>query len=123
MLAAIERDHDHPRDRLKVLFGALAGQRDLIARYGCPHGTLCLELGKRADGTALAAPLIRESLDWAERQFRAMGCAGARDLAIEVIARYQGTALLTATFRDPGLMTAEAARVSGWLDTLEGDRG
>jgi TetR/AcrR family transcriptional regulator, transcriptional repressor for nem operon len=118
MLEAIEDDHDNPVDRLKALFGALAGQGDLIARYGCPHGSLCLELDKRPDGPDLAARLMREPVDWAQRQFEAMGRPDARDLAIQVNARYQGTALLTSTFRDPGLMAREAARVADWIDTL-----
>ena len=42
-----------------------------------------------------------------------MGRPDARDLAVEVIARYQGTALLTSTFRDPGLMEGEAAASPG----------
>ena len=50
MLAAIDHAYPGPRERLKALFGALAQQSDLIARYGCPHGSLCQELGKRADG-------------------------------------------------------------------------
>ncbi len=124
MLAAVDGEHERPGERLKALFGALAARSDLIARYGCPHGTLCLELDKRAGGqdsgaaSALAAKLMREPLDWAERQFSAMGRRDARDLAIEVIARYQGTAMLTAAFRDPGLMTREAERVAEWIDTL-----
>jgi len=62
---------------------------------------------------------MREPVDWAERQFLAMGRPDARDLAIQVIARYQGTALLTSAFRDPGLMEAEARRVAQWIDTLD----
>jgi AcrR family transcriptional regulator len=119
MLAAIEADEDDPKARLKTLFGALAGRGDLIARYGCPHGSLCLELDKRADGADLAEALMREPVDWARRQFEAMGRADALDLAIHVIARYQGTALLTSTFRDPDLMAREAVRVSAWIDTLD----
>jgi TetR/AcrR family transcriptional regulator, transcriptional repressor for nem operon len=118
MLAALEDTYDSPRDQLKALFGALTQQADLIARYGCPHGSLCLELDKRADDPALAARLMREPLDWARRQFAAMGCPDADALAVEVIAIYQGTALLSSTFRDPTLMTREAARVSAWIDTL-----
>ena len=119
MLGAIEASQDNPRARLKTLFGWLAGQGETIARYGCPHGSLCLELDKRADGAALAETLMREPVDWAERQFLEMGRPDARDLAIQVIARYQGTALLTNTFRDPDLMAREAARVVLWLDTLD----
>ena len=118
MLAAIDHACPGPRERLKALFGALAQQSDLIARYGCPHGSLCQELGKRADG-APAAELMREPVEWAERQFAAMGRPDARDLAVQVIARYQGTALLTSAFRDPGLMEAEARRVAQWIDTLD----
>ena len=118
MLAALDDAYDSPRDRLKALFGALTRQADQIARYGCPHGTLCLELDKRADAADLAARLMREPVDWAQRQFAALGCPDADALAIEVIARYQGAALLSSTFRDPALMTREAARVATWLDTL-----
>ena len=118
MLAAIDDAYETPRERLKALFGALAQQSDLIARYGCPHGSLCQELGKRAGG-APAAELMREPVEWAERQFAAMGRPDARDLAVQVIARYQGTALLTSAFRDPGLMEAEARRVAQWIDTLD----
>ena len=118
-LAAIEAAHATPRERLKALFGALAEQSDLIARQGCPHGSLCLELDKRADGPGLAAELIRVPVDWAERQFQAMGRPDARDLAVEVIARYQGTALLTSTLRDPDLMAREADRIVQWIDALD----
>jgi len=118
MLAALDNAYESPRDRLKALVGALTQQADQIARYGCPHGTLCLELDKRADAPDLAARLMREPVDWAQRQFAAMGCPDADALAIEVIARYQGAALLSSTFRDPTLMTREAARLAAWLDAL-----
>jgi len=118
MLAAIEAAHAAPRDRLKAVFAALAGQSELIARYGCPSGSLCAELDKRADGPGIAAELMRVPVDWAARQFEAMGRADGRELAVELIARYQGTALLANTFRDPGLMDREAARVAAWIDSV-----
>ena len=62
---------------------------------------------------------MRVPLDWAQRQFAAMGRPDARELAVQVVARYQGTALLTSTFRDPDLMTQEAARVAQWIDALD----
>jgi TetR/AcrR family transcriptional regulator, transcriptional repressor for nem operon len=117
MMKSIDDSYDTPRDRLKALFGALMQEAELIARYGCPHGSLCLELDKRAD-PGLASQLMREPLDWVERQFAAMGRPDASDLAVEVIARYQGIALLSSTFRDPALMPREAARVAAWIDTL-----
>jgi TetR/AcrR family transcriptional regulator, transcriptional repressor for nem operon len=118
VLSAIEATTGDPRERLKAMFAGLAEQTDEIARYGCPFGSLCLELDKRADGPGEAASLLRVPIEWAERQFRAMGRPDADDLAVEVIARYQGAALLTSTFRDPALMTKAAARAALWLDSL-----
>jgi TetR/AcrR family transcriptional regulator, transcriptional repressor for nem operon len=118
ILAAIDDAHEAPGDRLKALFGTLAAQGELIARYGCPHGSLCLELDKRAEGPGLAAEMMRVPLDWTERQFRAAGRQDARDLAVQLVARYQGTALLANTFRDPDLMAADGRRVAGWVDAL-----
>jgi hypothetical protein len=48
-----------------------------------------------------------------------MGRPDARQLALQVVARYQGTALLTSAFRDPDLMTQEAARVAQWIEALD----
>lgn len=118
MMKSIEDSHDSPRDRLKAMFAALMQDGSSIARYGCPHGSLCVELDKRADDPSLAARLMREPVEWVQRQFAAMGRPDARDLALEVIARYQGTALLSSTFRDPALMPREAARVAAWIDSL-----
>jgi TetR/AcrR family transcriptional regulator, transcriptional repressor for nem operon len=118
VMKSIDDSFDSPGDRLKALFGALMQEAELIARYGCPHGSLCLELDKRAGDPGLAAQLMREPLEWVERQFAAMGRPDARDLALEVIARYQGTALLSSTFRDPALMPREATRVAAWIDTF-----
>ena len=118
LLATIEGGHDNPRDRLKALFGTLAEQVDQIARYGCPHGSLCLELDKRVGGPGLAAELMRGPIEWMRRQFAAMGRADAPDLAVHLLARYQGAALLTSTLRDPDLMAREAARAAEWIDAL-----
>ncbi|HEY3503105.1 MAG TPA: TetR/AcrR family transcriptional regulator [Actinocatenispora sp.] len=109
-----------PRDRLKRLVRGWVDQRDLAARYGCPTGTLASELGKRADGLdeKLAAH-VRTLVDWVERQFRAMGHRrDARELAVALVAAYQGISVLTNTFREPELMAVEGRRLQRWLDTL-----
>jgi hypothetical protein len=94
-------------------------QRDLTARYGCPQGSLCSELDKRDDGLdRCCAELIRLPIDWAEHQFRLMGRRDARDLAVALIATYQGIALTTNTLRDPELMTREGKRLERWIDSL-----
>jgi AcrR family transcriptional regulator len=121
MLSALDRRRT-PQARLKGLIGALVEQRDLAARYGCPFGTLACELDKRPDGLdRTAADVLGILADWAEQQFRSMGFGDqpeARDLAIALIASYQGISLLTNTFRDPELMVREGRRLERWIDSL-----
>lgn len=62
--------------------------------------------------------MLRLPIDWAEQQFRLMGRRDARDLAVAMIASYEGIALLTNTFRDPELMTREERRLERWIDSL-----
>jgi AcrR family transcriptional regulator len=108
-----------PQERLKALLGGWVGQRDLTAKYGCPTGTLASELDKRDDGLDQAiAKVMGRLLGWIERQFAAMGRADARELAVALLAAYQGISLLTNTFRDPGLMAAEGRRLERWIDSL-----
>jgi TetR/AcrR family transcriptional regulator, transcriptional repressor for nem operon len=117
-LASFDR-HRTPKARLKAFLRAITDQREVAARYGCPHGTLCSELNKRDDGLERAVPILMQLwIDWAERQFRAMGRRDARDLAVALIASYQGILLLTNTFRQPELVVRETRRLERWIDSL-----
>jgi TetR/AcrR family transcriptional regulator, transcriptional repressor for nem operon len=89
-----------------------------VARHGCPFGSLCVELAKRADGAGTAADLMRVPIAWMERQFAALGRPDARELAMDAMARYQGAAVLTGTLRDPAVMTAAGSRAAAWIDSL-----
>ena len=109
-----------PRERLKALVASWVDQRDVAARYGCPTGTLAAEIGKRADGTLDAAvgQVIRQLLNWVEEQFRQLGQPDPADLAVTLVAAYQGMSLLSSALRDPGVMEREGARLTRWLDSL-----
>jgi TetR/AcrR family transcriptional regulator, transcriptional repressor for nem operon len=118
MFESFERSRN-PKARLKAFVRALTDQRETAARYGCPQGTLCSELDKRDDELAsFAGQLMQIPIEWAEQQFRAMGRRDARDLAVALIASYQGISLLTNTLRDPELVTREARRLDRWIDSL-----
>lgn len=117
LLESLER-HRTPQARLRALVRALTEQRDLAAEYGCPMGSLCSELDKRAERLD-CGHLLELPIEWAEHQFRLMGRRDARDLAVALIASYQGIALLTNTFRDPELMAREARRLERWIESLK----
>ncbi len=114
-----------PLDRLKALVDTWVGRRDVAARYGCPTGTLAAELDKRDDGglDLEAAKVIRLLLDWAEDQFRQAGLPNPGDLALTLVAGYQGMSLLANALRDPDVMTREGARLTRWLDSLPTESG
>jgi TetR/AcrR family transcriptional regulator, transcriptional repressor for nem operon len=108
-----------PAGRLKALIGAWVGHRDELASFGCPVGSLSSELDKRDDALrAQAAAVMAKLIDWAEAQFRAMGRDDARELAVALVAAYQGIAVVANTLRDPALVSSEGARLERWVDAL-----
>lgn len=108
-----------PGARLKALAHQWVAMRDLVARYGCPFGTLTAELDRRDDGLdGEAAKPLRLILDWTEDQYRQMGRRDSRDLAVALISAVQGAALLANAFRDPDIMTAQVRHLERGIDAL-----
>ena len=119
-LDVLSERHRSPKARLKALVRELAGQNEVVAQYGCPLGSLCSEIDKRIDVQEFAvADLFRVIIDWAEVQYRALGQGDqSRDLAVDLLAAYQGNALLTNTFRDPKILSGAARRLERRIDAL-----
>ncbi|BAC72494.1 TetR/AcrR family transcriptional regulator [Streptomyces avermitilis] len=109
-----------PRERLKGLVTAWVGARDVAARYGCPTGTLAVELDKRAEGglDLSVGQVIRQLLEWVEQQYRQIGVPEPDGHALALVGAYQGMSLLSNALRDPEVMTREGARLLRELDSL-----
>jgi AcrR family transcriptional regulator len=123
MLGTLESKRS-PAARLKALVHRWVDMRELVARYGCPFGTLATELDRRDDGLdrEVAKPMAL-IIDWAEGQFREMGRRDARELAVSLFAGIQGGALLANAFRDPDLMSGQVRHLDRWIDTLSAGSG
>jgi len=118
-LAVIDSHHRSPRGRLKAFVREFTAQSELVAQHGCPLGSLCSEIGKRVGQSDFAtAELMSLLIEWAERQFRSLGRHDAHDLALDLIAAYEGTALLANTLRDPSVLSGAARRLNHWIDSL-----
>jgi AcrR family transcriptional regulator len=118
-LAAIDAHHRSPKSRLKALVREFTAQSEIVAQHGCPLGSLCSELGKRVKRPSFAAAeLMRLPIEWAEEQFRSLGRHDAHDLATDLMAAYEGSALLANTLDDPGILSGSARRLNRWIDTL-----
>ncbi|WP_432196551.1 TetR/AcrR family transcriptional regulator [Streptomyces sp. bgisy027] len=111
--------HADPRARLKALAGQWHEMRDLVARHGCPLGTLSEELGHRDDGLDReAGQLMDLILNWAQDQFRRMNAADPRECAVGLLAGVQGGAVLAHALRDPVLLSDHVRRLQEWIDSL-----
>jgi TetR/AcrR family transcriptional regulator, transcriptional repressor for nem operon len=118
-LAVIDTHHRSPKSRLKAFVREFTAQSELVAQHGCPLGTLCSELGKRVMPSSFpSAELMRLPIEWAEEQFRSLGRRDAHDLALELLAAYEGSALLANTLRDPKVLSRAARRLDRWIDSL-----
>lgn len=119
MLEELLSRHESPRARLKALIQALTSARERITLHGCPIGSLCSELDKRDDDIAhRGAQVFAKLIDVAQGQFEQLGRPDARELAIALIAAYEGIALIANTLRDPELISSEALRLERWIDSL-----
>ena len=110
-----------PKARLRGLIEVWIDQRETLTAHGCPIGTLSTELDKTADALAAeSAGILALLLEWIEQQFRELGRRDARDLAVAVLAAYEGVAVLANVLDDESLITMEGKRLQRWIDSLTG---
>ena len=108
-----------PAARLKGLAHNWVEAGDLVAEQGCPLGTLSVDLNNHGDGLEReAAQLYSGLIDWAEDQFRELGCREARDNALTLLSGVQGAAVLSNAFRDREIMVSQVRRLERWIDSL-----
>lgn len=94
---------------------------EVTARFGCPIGGLCQELGKQGGALSdLAAKLLHDILKWSEEQFRALNVdeASASNNALHMLSTIQGMFLLTHTFKDPKIAQRQSEEMQSWLEGI-----
>src|SRR5579863_3770981 len=109
-----------PKKRLFAFVESIHGNRERLARGGCPLGDLCSEFQK--EGGVLAkksAALFTEPMGWLEEQFRAAGHEeDAQELSAHLFCAYQGMAVVAHAANDPDLVVMETKRLKNWIGTL-----
>src|ERR1700686_1401407 len=110
-----------PKERLQACVENTLENRDVLARGGCPVGTLCSELHKEGGPLAeKSTALFGEPLAWIEAQFRAALGPGddSRGLAIHLFSALQGISVLAHGSREPELVVMETRRLQDWIRAL-----
>lgn len=109
-----------PKQRLLAFTQMTIDNRDMLAKSGCPIGSLCQELHK--DGGKLAeqaSSMFADFLAWLERQFQELGKGEeSRDLAVYFMSVLQGATLLTHSFNDPDHIVRQSERLKKWIAAL-----
>jgi len=125
MLERWENEGKNPEERIASFIHILIANRAKIKRYGCPVGTLCIELAKlnhtSQDGANKLFTLFRS---WLGRQFSAFGCKSDADaLALHLLARSQGVAILANAFHDDKFIKHEVTLMCDWLKSCAQSAG
>ena len=120
MLRTWSETYRTPVERLHRFLEILPGSADALAHYGCPMGSLNVELGKeQADLQAEARALFEAFEGWLADQFSELGYAGrARELAQRLLAFGQGIATVTQVYHNTQFLNRETRRLEKWIDRL-----
>lgn len=117
MLHQWEIDGETPEDRIRSFIHILILNRSKIKRYGCPVGTLCVELAKMNHPMRrYANEILTLFRTWLSRQFTLLGCKDdADELALHVLAHSQGVATIANAYQDDKFVQGEVDRICSWL--------
>lgn len=120
MLERWEAEGEHPAERIRSFIRILIMNRAEIMLYGCPVGTLCAELAKLDHvAQAEANRIFTLFRDWLRRQFALLGHATAEAdaLAMHILTRSQGVAVLANAFSDEAFIRQQVDEMCDWLET------
>ncbi|MFM8455057.1 MAG: TetR/AcrR family transcriptional regulator [Gammaproteobacteria bacterium] len=116
------KENSDPLVRLNAILQVPDDELEAIARFGCPIGGLCLELGKQGGPLAdQTARILHDLLGWAELQFNELGLVEkAVDHALHFVSAIQGAYLLAHTFKDPKIALRQFENLRIWLSSITG---
>lgn len=124
MLDEWEHTLPSPLERLKRYVNILLNAEEDIVRYGCPLGSLNVELSKtQLVQQSQAREMFEVFRGFLTRQFRALAparidAATADEYALHLLTVSQGVSLMTNVYTDPAFLRREARRLSDWLESL-----
>lgn len=114
-----DRNSD-PRKRIEMFLSSLSEDDSEQSSYGCPYGSLCLELAKtRRDLLERSVEMLNVLRKWLAFQLRAcVATTNADALALHLLSRVQGIVLISAVYADPNFLRREIRQLRVWLDSL-----
>jgi AcrR family transcriptional regulator len=110
-----------PGDRIRHYINSIYGSCSDLKNYGCPVGTLTIELSKLGHGSRQGATeLFSLFRTWLRDQFVALGReADADTLAMHLLAAIQGVATMYNAYHDMDFVKRELTQLCAWVDAQE----
>jgi TetR/AcrR family transcriptional repressor of nem operon len=120
LLAKWETEHKDEKERLIAFADMIAGREAELVEYGCPIGSLNTELAKdRRDLQQAAGALFNLFRDWLTACLQQLGKgAESEAIALHLLGRAQGIAVISHVYRDPQLLQRETRQLSDWIRQL-----
>lgn len=121
LLAQCEEKFPTPKQRLKRIVDILKNETHNVLEYGCPMGSLNVELGKQQKQLqSQAAQMFDRFIYWCEKEFGQLGQPKkeAQHMAMHLMATLQGAALLANVYRDEKFINREVRDLKTWIDQL-----
>lgn len=121
LLAKWEQQSADPKEKLLSFIDMITGRKTELVKYGCPIGTLNSELAKdRRDLQQGARALFDLFRNWLSTRFRELGKTKneADALALHLLGRAQGVAVISHVYRDAKLLQQETAVLQEWIRLL-----
>ena len=120
MLGEWDTQYTSPRDRLHRFLTMLLKSEEELVRYGCPIGSLAVELSKtQLAMQSKAKDMFDVFVEWLIPQFEALGHqSDARQLALRLLAKGQGVSVISNAYADSTFLRTEVADINNWIDQL-----
>ena len=117
MLDGWEIKYKTPLERLQRYAKIVSNVKNEVTLYGCPMGTLNLELGKAQQNLQR---ITVEQFDvfelWIKKQFKLMGCSkNATEYTLHLMVWTQGISTMAYVHRNNKLISKEVKSIHAWL--------
>ena len=115
-----DAEHKDAKVKLIAFVDMITGRKAELVEYGCPIGSLNTELAKdRRDLQQKASALFDLFRDWLASCFRELGKnSEAESLALHLLGRAQGIAVISHVYRDAKLLRHETRLLRDWINQL-----
>lgn len=120
VLESWEAKGGDPKAKLKAFIEMIVGRKSELVEYGCPVGSLNIELAKdRREVQQHAAELFDLFRNWLAVNLRKLGKGEESDaLALHLLGRAQGIVVISQVYRDEKLLKQETKLLQAWVESL-----